>query len=478
VEDLARPRLATLLALVLALAAPAAADAAGAPHVDSLVRADGTTVIRFVAPQGEDNEVTMRVRAEELDPYKRQQGLREDTGVDFYDAGVDGLTWSGPLCRPQATGVGCDVAGSKVEIRVTLGDRDDFLIPEYDSRRSTRAIVNAGAGNDGLQVRGTARTAIDFTGGPGSDAVDYYDPSNVPYAFTEDALFNDGLGLDRIHGDVEVYLGGDGPDSFKLRGPGPHVVFGVGGDDTLVSGSGPDEFDGGYGGDPTGVDPPSSDTVTYAGRGAGVTVTLDGVADDGAPREGDEILPTVEHVVGTAHPDTLVGPAAVPDRRSYELDGGAGNDVLSGGVGTDLIDAGAGDDVVFTLAGSGDAIKCGAGSDLLVADRADLSRDCERVWRSFLNAAPAQRGHAVAATLAVPAPNATVTATLLSGAARLGARTATAGAGLRALAVPLDAAGVQALQTAGSLALTLRVQVAPAGRKALVASRPVTLSAG
>src|SRR5918912_570886 len=104
VEDLARPRLATLLALVRALAAPAAADAAGAPHVDSLVRADGTTVIRFVAPQGEDNEVTMRVRAEELDPYKRQQGLREDTGVDFYDAGVDGLTWSGPLCRPQATG--------------------------------------------------------------------------------------------------------------------------------------------------------------------------------------------------------------------------------------------------------------------------------------------------------------------------------------------------------------------------------------
>jgi Ca2+-binding RTX toxin-like protein len=479
VEELARPRLGALpLALVIALAAAPAASAAD-PHVASSVRADGTTVIRYVAPRGQDNEVTMRVRAEELDPYKRQRGLREDTGIDFYDIGADGITASGPGCNPQGTGVGCDVKGTKVEVHVALGDGNDEILPQYDPARLVPATINGGPGNDILSVFGPAPTALDFSGGTGTDAIDYFSRTNAPYSFTEDALFNDGLGHDRIHNDVEAWVGGDGNDRFVLTARKQHVVFGAGGDDTMVSGPGPDEFDGGYGGDPSGVDSPSNDTVTYAGRTTGVTVTLDGLPDDGAPGEGDEILPTVEHVVGTAFADTLVGPAHVPDGRPYTLEGGGGDDVLSGGTGTDFIDAGSGNDTVIALGGGTDGVKCGPGNDVLVADTSDRTRtpsDCEQVWRSYLKAPPIEHGSAVVAGLAVAAPNTTVSATLESASGTVGSGKFSSVAGLRQLTVALDAAGKQALQQAGALPLTLKVRMTSPGRKAITTSAKVTLA--
>ena len=104
-------------------------------------------------------------------------------------------------------------------------------------------------------------------------------------------------------------------------------MFGGGGSDIMYSGPGPELFDGGYGGNPAGTDAPSNDTVSYAGRTTGVTVTLDGLADDGAPGEHDEILPTVERVIGTDHADTLVGPprcrtggSHLPGRRGQRRD--------------------------------------------------------------------------------------------------------------------------------------------------------------
>ena len=477
-EVLARPRLALLpLALILLpLATAASASAAAKPRVDSLVRADGTTVIRFIAPKGQDNEVTMRIRAEELDPYKREQGLLEDTGVDFYDVEADGITFSGPLCNPQGTGVGCDVVGTKVEVDVYLGDGDDLLAPKYDAGRLIPAIVKGGAGIDALQDWGSTPTAIDFSGGAGVDAVDYYDPKKRPFSFTDDRFANDGMGHDRIRDDVELYVGGDGNDRFSFVGSGRHIVFGTLGDDSMVGGPGPDVLDGGYGADPAGVDAPSNDTVSYAGRLGGVTVTLDGVADDGAPGEHDEVLPTVEHVVGTNVPDTLVGPASVPDGRAYRLDGLDSGDVLTGGAGTDLIDAGPGDDVVIVKGGGKDAVRCGLGNDILVSDGVDLSRDCEQA-RSYLDVAPSQRGPAVSGTVAVPYPNSKVTIAVKSDqGVVLGSRAAQLPAGLRSFSVGLNDAGKTALAKAGSLKVQTSVQIVAAGRKTISRTKPVTLT--
>ncbi|MEA2352165.1 MAG: serralysin [Thermoleophilaceae bacterium] len=480
-EELARPRLAALplvLALVLG-ALPVARAAAADPKVDSTVRADGTTIVRYVAPKGQDNELTLRVRAEGLDPYKRQFGILEDTGVDFYDVGADSLDSTGPLCHPQGTGVGCDVVGTRVEVHVQLANGDDYISPEYDSGRLTPLRVDGGSGNDALQVRGAIPTAVDFHGGPGVDAVDYFDPARHPFDFSDDGLANDGLGHDSIHSDVELYIGGDGNDRFAFVGTQRHIVFGTGGDDTMISGPGPEEFDGGYGGDASGHDAPSDDTVSYAGRTAGVTVTLDGFADDGARGEGDYILPTVEHVIGTDRPDTLVGPAHAPDRRAYRLEGGGGNDVLSGGGGTDLVDAGAGNDVIVVLGGGKDAVRCGLGTDLLVADKSDPSRDCEHVSHSYVRAASTQSGSAVEATVAVPAPGSKVTATLFSGKrTRAGSQTLKLGAGLRELRVGLNGDARRALRKARSLPLTLRVRISSRGRATVSSTKRVTLSGG
>jgi hypothetical protein len=477
VEVLARPRLGTLaLVLTAALVAAPAAQAAGKPRVSSTVRADGTTVVHYVAPRGQHNELQLRVRAEEIDPYKRQLGILEDTGVDFYDIGADELDPVGPLCKPQGTGAGCDVPGTRVEVDVDLGDGDDSVAPEYDPARQTQLVILGGSGSDVLQVWGSARTAIDFSGGPGIDAVDYFDPKGAPFAFTNDALANDGRGLDRIRKDVELYVGGDGDDRYSFVAGGRHIVFGTGGDDTMTSGPGADEFDGGYGGDPSGSDAPSEDTVSYAGRQAGVTVTLDGFADDGAPGEGDYILPSIEHVIATARPDTLVGPDRVPDHRSYTYEAGDGNDLVSGGAGTDLIDAGAGDDVVIALGGHKDAVKCGEGTDVAVIDRSDLSRDCEDVSHSYLRVASSQSGSAVAATVAVPAPRSRVTAVLLADREKVGSKTVKVGPGLQALRVALNGDAKKALRKAHSLPLTLRVKIASPGRKTVSSSKRVTLA--
>ncbi|HKP91433.1 MAG TPA: calcium-binding protein [Thermoleophilaceae bacterium] len=478
-EVLARPRLGTLaLVLAAALAAAPAAQAAGKPRVSSSVRADGTTVVRYVAAPGQHNELQIRVRAEAIDPYKRQLGIIEDTGIDFYDIGADELEPVGPLCKPQGTGAGCDVRGTKVEVDVDLGDGDDTVAPEYDAARQTRAVILGGTGNDALQVWGSTRTAIDFSGGPGIDAVDYYDPKRAAFAFNNDLLFNDGRGLDRVRRDVELYIGGDGDDQYAFAAGGRHIVFGVGGDDTLASGPGPDEFDGGYGGDPGGFDTPSEDTITYAGRRAGVTVTLDGFPDDGATGEGDYILPTIEHVIATELPDKLVGPDRVTDGRAYTYEAGGGNDLVSGGAGTDLIDAAAGDDVVIAIGGGKDAVKCGDGADVAVLDKSDLSRDCEDVSRSYLRTQASQVGTTVAATVAVPAPRSKVRAVLLADDEKMGSKTVEVGPGLRPLRVTLNGDAKEELHKAHSLPLKLRVEISSPGRKTVSASKRVTLADG
>lgn len=60
--------------------------------------------------------------------------------------------------------------------------------------------------------------------------------------------------------------------------------------------------------------------------------------------------------------------------------GGAGADKLVGGKGRDVLLGAAGNDVIRSRDGVGDVVKCGAGTDRVVADRKDrIASDCERV---------------------------------------------------------------------------------------------------
>ena len=135
-----------------------------------------------------------------------------------------------------------------------------------------------------------------------------------------EVVVHGGLGDDLIEtrtGDYGLLSGGDGDDDIRAGrlDPGP-----------MVGGAGADRMQGG--------------TVSYAGRSAGVSVTEDGIANDGAPGEGD-------NVVGV-----------------HEINGGEGGDTLSGTDGRDALDGGGGDDDLEGRAGP-DALVGGGGADTL-----------------------------------------------------------------------------------------------------------------
>jgi hypothetical protein len=157
---------------------------------------------------------------------------------------------------------------------------------------------------------------------------------------------------------------GDGDDS---------LTQGVAG--TLDAGPGDDQIrvaahfallSGGPGADLLDATASDGAGVTYADHAEGVTVRLNGLADDGAPGEGDNLLgpitgitggdgddlleagPTASALFGAGGKDTLVG-----SPQGDSLHGGDGDDSLSGGDGNDHL----------TGAGGADALSGGPGLD-------------------------------------------------------------------------------------------------------------------
>lgn len=110
---------------------------------------------------------------------------------------------------------------------------------------------------------------------------------------------------------------------------GVNGLGGQGGNDIIEGGAGADIIDGG------GSD---SDTTSYSGSSAGVTVNLATFSGVGGDAEGDQIYHT-ENITGSAHADLLTG-----DGNANILGGGAGNDTLTGAGGNDILRGGAGDD--------------------------------------------------------------------------------------------------------------------------------------
>jgi len=185
------------------------------------------------------------------------------------------------------------------------------------------------------------------------------------------------------YGDIRyvtvLVSGGGGNDTF-LGSYGKETWWGDTGDDLLIPDRvvmiaddfpdpeyGPDDFFGG----------PGFDTIDYHrqaptddGTPIGVTVTLDGVANDGM---FDNVRPTVEHVIGTSVGDELGGRSG-----AETLEGREGPDKISGGRGADLLLGGAGDDTVYAVDGIRDVVRCGTGAlDRLRADLIDSATGCE-----------------------------------------------------------------------------------------------------
>lgn len=177
-------------------------------------------------------------------------------------------------------------------------------------------------------------------------------------------------------------LGGPGDDTIDTGraedtidpGPGEDSVHAGPGYDFIVAGAlddGPDLYDGGPGGA----------TISYAERTRPTSVLLDGLANDGALGEGDNVIGAFGATGGSAR-DTFTGDGhrnylfggRGPDR----LRGRGGNDSIMGDAGADRINAGPGNDLVLDAGSPGvDIIDCGPGRDLYEADARDVTIDCE-----------------------------------------------------------------------------------------------------
>ena len=157
--------------------------------------------------------------------------------------------------------------------------------------------------------------------------------------------------------DSEIELG-DGDDTLSVDGLGSAVSAGDGADSVLVTGSF-HVFRGGAGADRLETGPEASVMVSYSDHAEGVTVRLNGLADDGAPGEGDQILGAISSIQGGAGNDRLeAGPGTA------SLAGEGGNDTLLGGPRDTVLQGDAGDDELLGADGD-DTLLGGAGADVI-----------------------------------------------------------------------------------------------------------------
>lgn len=242
--------------------------------------------------------------------------------------------------------------------------------------------------------------------------------------------------------DLEVLVDGGGGADVLMTGPGHDVVTPGPGDDQAATGRGVDVLEAGREGDGTDLLAGGSDVdiAAYFEREAGVALSLDDVANDGAPGEGDQLL-GIEDLVGGAGNDTLIGnhlANGIADLGGDDaLTGLAGNDSLiaddlivpggRGGVpaareaaGDDYVDGGDGEDMILGMFGDDrllggpdfdeidavlggivsiartiaardkgtDFVDCGPGPDAVAAERRDQLSDCGSTPQPTRSAAP------------------------------------------------------------------------------------------
>jgi hypothetical protein len=159
--------------------------------------------------------------------------------------------------------------------------------------------------------------------------------------------------------EVVVRLG-DGDDRLEVWGHGSLGTIDDGpGDDSAIVDSGVFDFVAGEGSDRLEATSGASATVSYGTRTLGVSLSLNGLPDDGAADERDNLLGSISRLDGGEGDDLLEAGS-----RGITLSGGPGDDRLVGGPGPDVAWGGEGDDVVE--AGDGDdRIQGKAGADTM-----------------------------------------------------------------------------------------------------------------
>ena len=376
-----------LTAVAIAALLPATAGAAGT-ETEVAVPGPGTT-LSVTAAAGQQNDISVDL---------------SKSGYVVTD--LRNLVKAGKGCVVvKRDTVTCTAAAPHVA-EVSLGDRDDRFTGVGDLRMG----VDDGAGDDVLTggpgdesfVGGTGADTV--SGGPGWDSVSYAGRA-APVSVRLNGVADDGESGegDGIGGDVESIYGGGGDDVLKgtaapqsLHGgdgddtisglDGSDWLYGDGDDDTLIGDGGDDRFetfqvpdgaDAMYGGS-------GRDHAHYRRRVDAVTIDLDGVADDGAPGESDNVRADVEDVTGGRGPDILTGSNLTDNtlRGAGDddiLSGLGGDDLLAGYGGADTLLGGLDDDKLSAtdnVAGN-DSLDGDVGTDQCDSDAGDPETGCE-----------------------------------------------------------------------------------------------------
>ena len=129
-----------------------------------------------------------------------------------------------------------------------------------------------------------------LTGGSGGDTLEGGDGNDVliansggPFTFQSETL-RGGAGSDELRGTTT-----SGISTQMFGGPGDDTLIGGRGFDNMTGDEGADEFIGGL----------QNDSVGYSDAPAGVTVTMNDVANDGPPGENDNVHSDVETLSGS-----------------------------------------------------------------------------------------------------------------------------------------------------------------------------------
>jgi len=196
---------------------------------------------------------------------------------------------------------------------LTGGDSADLFLLKLLGQFDPGDVISGGAGTDFLEF-GTTTGGVSVTGdGRPNDGEQCPGPQ-----CERDNVMPDVESIRATDFDDRL-VGGPGPNRFEPGG-GTNMVSGGAGDDELIDNGGTDVFVGGAG----------FDFVSYGIEDDPVTVTLDGLADDGPTGAHDNVHDDVEFVFGGGGNDHLVG-----NDRANMLSGNRGDDVLDGRGGND-----------------------------------------------------------------------------------------------------------------------------------------------
>jgi hypothetical protein len=269
------------------------------------------SVLTYTAAPGEVNSPLVTTN-----PYELLCGSVPAPCVEIFDSYANISVPADRCVGGGSTDVLCAMPSSIV---ANLGDRDDSYYG-WDGPET----INAGPGNDNPINGGGGNDHVD--GGPGSDNL----------------------------------IGGPGNDSVA-GGTGDDYLEGISyTDDSNTLGS--DTYSGGGGG---------SDRLTYDSRSDDLSLSLDGVANDGAPGENDNIGADVVTVIGGSGSDRFTGNAYSNGFGGGEGDdtanGGGGDDNLVGGPGNDRLSGGDGQDILGGESGN-DVLDGGGGVDRFWGD--------------------------------------------------------------------------------------------------------------